>query len=101
MPRCVLVRRLVVSCSAVAFLCSLSTTSGAQSAPRTFKAAFYNIKSGIGQVGLAGSFPFAGANNCGDPARPLNAWSAGAVQAELRARLASDPSAVVLGLAEA
>jgi endonuclease/exonuclease/phosphatase family metal-dependent hydrolase len=79
----------------------LSVGVQAQQAP-TYKVAFYNIKSGMGQVPLAGrSVSFAETYNCTDPAQPLNAWGVGLVQAELRAKIANDPQVIALGLGEA
>ncbi len=72
------------------------------SAGGTFKLAFYNIKSGKGQVALPGPrATFADTSNCTNPQLPLNAWGVGAVQSVLRTEVAPDPSVVALGLAEA
>ena len=73
-----------------------------QTTPATLKLAFFNIKSGKGQVALTG-FPrtFADTSNCTDASQPLNAWGVGAVQAELKAKIGNDPSVISLGLAEA
>ena len=69
---------------------------------QTYKVAWYNIKSGMGQVPLSGrTAPFATTYNCTDHSQPLNAWGKGLIQAELRARIASDPDVLALGLAEA
>src|SRR3954462_1559314 len=78
------------------------TEVSAQTLVRSFKLAFYNIQSGKGKLPLAGNAsPFADTANCTDPAKPMNAWGKGIVQAELIARVANDPSVVALGLAEA
>src|SRR4051794_27678694 len=74
----------------------------AQTPVRSFKLAFFNIQSGKGKLPLAGNpSPFADTGNCTDPAKPMNAWGQGIVQAELIARVANDPGVVALGLAEA
>jgi hypothetical protein len=72
-------------------------TAGAQ----TFKVAYWNIKSGKGQIALPG-YPatFVDTSNCTDPTQPLNAWGVGLVPEEL-SKLAADPRIVALGLGEA
>jgi hypothetical protein len=66
------------------------------------KLAFWNIKAGVGRVGLAGHpVLFASNSNCTDPTKPLNAWGVGMVQAALIQALGNDPNVVALGLAEA
>ena len=73
-----------------------------QSSSGAFKVAFYNIKSGKGQVALPGlPSTFADTANCTNPRLPLNAWGTGAVQAVLAAQVAADPDIVALGLSEA
>ena len=74
----------------------------AHTAPATIKLAFFNIKSGRGQVALPG-FPstFANTGNCTDHTQPLNAWGVGIVQAELMAKVGNDPNVISLGLNEA
>ena len=73
-----------------------------QTTPATLKLAFFNIKSGKGQVALPGlPRTFADTANCTDPSQPMNAWGVGAVQAELKAKIGNDPSVIALGLAEA
>ena len=80
------------------FTCLLTgATAGAQ----TFKVAYWNIKSGKGQIALPGNpVTFFDSSNCTDPTQPLNAWGVGVVPREL-AKLAADPSVVALGLGEA
>ena len=74
----------------------------AQSAPGSFKLAFYNIKSGKGQVALPGApSTFADTSNCTNRQIPLNAWGMGVVQSVLRTQVAADAEVVALGLAEA
>jgi exonuclease III len=66
------------------------------------KLAFFNIQSGIGEVGLAGRpVLFADTKNCTDRTKPLNAWGAGLVQQELVTSVKNDPAVIGLGLAEA
>jgi hypothetical protein len=80
------------------FACLLvGSVAGAQ----TFKVAYWNIRSGRGQIALPG-FPatFVDTSNCTDAAQPLNAWGIGLVPQEL-ANLAADPRIVALGLGEA
>ena len=76
--------------------------TGAQSStPATFKIAYYNIQGGKGEQPLPGrSCSFAENSNCTDTSQPMNAWGKGVVQAELRAKVGSDPSVVALGLGE-
>src|SRR5947207_11224010 len=86
---------------------SSTTPAAAQSsdptpaAQSTIKVAYFNIKSGKGQIGLPGhTVQFADTTNCTDPTKPLNAWGTGKVQQALTSAL-SDPSVIVLGLTEA
>src|SRR5688500_3465260 len=72
----------------------------AQASKTTWQVAFYNIQSGKGTPPLRGRAPFADNHNCTDASQPMNAWGAGLIQAELRARLA-DPQVIAIGLAEA
>ena len=75
-------------------------TASAASA-QTFKVAYWNIKSGKGQIGLPGTpVSFADTANCTDPTQPMNAWGVGIVPQEL-ATLNADPGIVALGLGEA
>jgi hypothetical protein len=70
--------------------------------PTSFKVAFYNIRSGRGIRPLPGrTCVFEDNANCTNPSLPLNAWGRHVVQDELLAQIASDPSVVALGLAEA
>ncbi len=76
--------------------------AAAQPLSATFKVAFYNIKSGKGQMPIGGrAIRFADTGNCTDPGQPLNAWGVGLVQQHLMSSLGSDPTVVALGLAEA
>ena len=75
-------------------------TASAASA-QTFKVAYWNIKSGKGQIGLPGTpITFVDTSNCTDPTQPMNAWGVGIVPQEL-ATLNADPGIVALGLGEA
>jgi hypothetical protein len=67
----------------------------------TFKVAYYNIKSGKGQVGLTGTATFADTANCTDTSKPVNAWGVGLVQQHLVESLGNDPTVIALGLGEA
>jgi exonuclease III len=70
--------------------------------PRTFKLAFYNIRSGIGMQPLGRRpAPFAETVNCDPKMGPVNAWGVGMVQAELVKSIKNDPLVLALGLAEA
>jgi exonuclease III len=75
------------------------SSASAQTAA-TFKVAYYNIKSGKGQVGLTGAATFADTTNCTDTSKALNAWGVGLVQQHLRASVGNDPSVLALGLGE-
>jgi exonuclease III len=67
----------------------------------SFKVAFYNVKSGKGEIALPGApATFADTSNCADRQLPLNAWGVGAVQRAL-ATVKDDPAVVALGVAEA
>jgi hypothetical protein len=78
-----------------------SVLAGSTASAQTFKLAYWNIKSGRGQIALSGhTVTFADTSNCTDSTQPLNAWGVGLVQQEL-SRLASDPRIVALGLSEA
>ena len=71
------------------------TPAAQSSAGGTFKVAFYNIKSGKGQVALPGfRATFADTSNCTNPQLPLNAWGVGLVQSVLRSEVAADPDIV-------
>jgi exonuclease III len=73
---------------------------GAQ--PRTFKLAFYNIRSGIGIQPLGRRpAPFAETANCNPKMGAVNAWGVGIVQKELVRSVNNDPLVLALGLAEA
>jgi hypothetical protein len=75
--------------------------TGSTAGAETFKVAYWNIKSGKGQVALPGNpITFVDTSNCTDPTQPLNAWGTGLVPQEL-AKLAADPRIVALGLGEA
>ena len=71
--------------------------------PRSFKVAFYNIRSGKGSQPLRGkpAASFAESNSCAGSDRSLNAWGTGVVQQELATRIKNDASVLALGLAEA
>lgn len=95
------VRTLVLIGAAAASFASPAAAL-AQSAPATFKVAFLNIRSGKGVAGLPGHpLRFSDTTNCTDPTLPQNAWGIGLVQEHLTQSIASDPSIVALGLAEA
>ena len=69
---------------------------------RTFKLAFYNIRSGEGIQALPGhASPFPETLNCDPKAGALNAWGIGMVQKELVKVIKEDSSVLALGLAEA
>jgi exonuclease III len=77
-------------------------TAVSAAAGPTAKLAFFNIQSGKGEQAMPGhAAPFVESLNCTDPTLPLNAWGVGFLQAELQAKLGSDPSVLALGLAEA
>ncbi|HEY1305588.1 MAG TPA: endonuclease/exonuclease/phosphatase family protein [Vicinamibacterales bacterium] len=75
---------------------------GSVAAQAAVKLAFYNIRSGMGIPGLPGhQSPFSNVRNCTDRSKPVNAWGTGLVQQTLTSAIASDPSILALGLAEA
>src|SRR5947207_11518347 len=92
--------RCAVRLVALSGLAIVSALPSAQS--RTFKLAFYNIRSGIGIQPLGRrAAPFAETVNCNPASGRVNAWGAGIVQAELVKSIKNDPLIVALGLAEA
>lgn len=96
--------RLFARCTAlvVATVSTLPPCRALAQAPTTFKVAFYNIKSGKGQIALTGHpVAFTDTMNCTDFTRPVNAWGAGIVQQHLTGSIGVDPGVVALGLSEA
>src|SRR5204863_5648454 len=89
--------------TALATLTCLAFAGGLLTAQaRTFKVAFYNIRSGMGIQPLGGRpAPFAETVNCDPASGRVNAWGAGKVQAELAKSVKNDPLVLALGLAEA
>jgi hypothetical protein len=77
-----------------------SSAAEAQSAPRTFKVATWNIRSGMGIAGFTTTSWSSNTINCTDRSQPVNAWGVGLPQAELQ-RVKDDPSIVALALQEA
>src|SRR5688500_19138113 len=60
-------------------------TAFAQSAPATFKVAYFNVQSGKGEPALPGRVAsFVDTTNCTDTTLPLNAWGTGFFQEHLR-----------------
>lgn len=72
----------------------------AAAAPRTFKVATWNIRSGMGIRGFSTTSWSHETINCTDRSKPINAWGIGLPQAELE-RLRDDPAIIALGLQEA
>ena len=99
-PKACPVVRLVLLVGLVGILSPC--VAAAREVPATVKIAFYNIRSGMGQMPLPGHpIPFAATTNCSDLTAPLNAWGIGLVQEQLMASVGSDPRTIALGLAEA
>ena len=99
-PKACPVVRLVLLVGLVVILSPC--VAAAREVPATIKIAFYNIRSGMGQMPLPGHpIPFAATTNCSDLTAPLNAWGIGLVQEQLMASVGSDPRTIALGLAEA
>lgn len=97
--RCRFTARIVMAVATVSTL--LPCRAQAQT-PATFKVAFYNIKSGKGQIALSGHpATFADTTNCTDLSQPLNAWGVGVVQQHLARSVGTDPGVIAIGLAEA
>jgi hypothetical protein len=71
-----------------------------QSAPRTFKVATWNIRSGKGIRGFTTTSWSSDTTNCTDRSQPLNAWGMGLTQAAL-GKVRDDQSVVALALQEA
>ncbi|MEO8521306.1 MAG: endonuclease/exonuclease/phosphatase family protein [Acidobacteriota bacterium] len=69
-------------------------------APRIFKVATWNIRSGMGIRGFTTTSWSHETINCTDRSKPINAWGIGLPQAEL-GRIKDDPSIVALALQEA
>lgn len=72
----------------------------AAAAPRTFKVATWNIRSGMGIRGFTTTAWSHETINCTDRSKPVNAWGMGLPQAELQ-RLREDRAVIALGLQEA
>ena len=97
-------RPMPVRAWAVGAFCAglLALASPAPAFAANFKIAYWNIKSGKGQIALPGHpSTFADTTNCTNSALPLNAWGMKLVQQELLTSVAGDPEIVALGLAEA
>jgi endonuclease/exonuclease/phosphatase family metal-dependent hydrolase len=77
-----------------------SAAAGAQNAPRIFKVATWNIRSGMGIRGFTTTSWSHETLNCTDHSQPLNAWGIGLPQAEL-AHIRDDSSIVAMALQEA
>jgi hypothetical protein len=94
--------RVFASLAGILSLVLSPHVTSAQTTPATVRLAFFNIKSGKGQIPLPG-FPstFADTNNCTDRTQPVNAWGVGAVQAEITSSVGNDPTVISLSLAEA
>ncbi len=91
------------ACALVALTMALAApaVAFAQSAPASFKVAWFNIQSGKGEPGMAGHLArFADTANCTDSTQPVNAWAIGMVQEHLTGSIGNDPKVVALGLAE-
>src|SRR5262245_29438760 len=85
----------------VCLLALAGVFAGSAANAQTFKVAYWNIKSGKGQIALPGNpATFVDTSNCTDATQPMNAWGVGIVPQEL-ARLNADPAIVALGLGEA
>ena len=96
-----MVRLLGIAAALAISVAAGSTPASAQPGARV-KLAFFNIQSGIGEVGLAGRpVLFADTKNCTDRTKPLNAWGVGLVQQELVKSVKNDPAVIALGLGEA
>ena len=77
-----------------------SAAAGAQNAPRIFKVATWNIRSGMGIRGFTTTSWSHETLNCTDHSQPLNAWGIGLPQAEL-GHIRDDSSIVAMALQEA
>jgi len=94
--------RSLVFTAVLAGLAPAATQVDAQATAPNFKVAFFNIQSGKGEPAMPGHpSTFSDTLNCTDTTQPLNAWGRGVVQATLTDAVASDPTVVALGLAEA
>ena len=82
-------------------LLAAAPATPARAADAVVKVGLWNVRSGKGIAALPGRpAPYVDSNNCTDPSQPLNAWGAGAVQAELTKAL-TDPAVVALAVNEA
>ncbi len=98
---CFRARAFVVLAAAVAAL-SVPAAASAQSAPASFKLAWFNIQSGKGEPGMPGHLiRFPDSTNCTNTALPMNGWGIGFVQQHLINSVGNDPKVVALGLSEA
>ncbi len=78
----------------------LAAGTPAVTAPRIFKVATWNIRSGMGIRGFTTTSWSHETINCTDRSKPVNAWGIGLPQAEL-SRLKDDPAVIALALQEA
>ena len=93
---------VVVAASGVLASVFVPATSLAQTAPSSFKVAYYNIQSGKGEPAMSGHpVEFYDVVNCTDRTQPLNAWGIGLVQRHLVESVGKDPQVIALGLGEA
>src|SRR5688572_3306268 len=96
------ISRRVYSCALATLMIAMIALPATSvfAADDNIKGAFWNVRSGKGVSALAGyATPFFDTTNCTDPSQPLNAWGAGAMQAEMHKAL-GDPSVVALGVTE-
>jgi hypothetical protein len=86
-----------------AVVCAIALVANARpAAAGNFKVAYWNVKSGKGQVAMPGHpATFVDTSNCTDTTQPLNAWGVNLMQQELVAKIKNDPQIVALGLGEA
>jgi hypothetical protein len=77
-----------------------SAAAEQQTAPRVFKVATWNIRSGMGIRGFNTTSWSHDTLNCTDRSQPLNAWGIGLPQAEL-GHIKDDPAIVAMALQEA
>ncbi len=81
---------------------SVPAAAFAQSAPPSFKLAWFNIQSGKGEPGMPGHLiRFPDSTNCTNTALPMNGWGIGFVQQHLMNSVGNDPKVIALGLTEA
>jgi exonuclease III len=94
-------RGIVLALLDALILTAVPAAVRAQSAPASFKVAYYNIQSGKGEPAMPGhATEFYDVTNCTDGSQPMNAWGIGLLQRHLVESVGKDSRIIALGLGE-